>query len=128
LLLGQGLNNDESLNGEGFNFGPTAEQNHTVKELIEDLSTYWGYKNVDDSFTVKDNIPFHEAELLKLNCDKALFYFKWQGNMGYKDTIKFTGEWYYNFYNNDKNILDKTISQINEYEYMAKEKGLLWTE
>ncbi|MDC0092749.1 CDP-glucose 4,6-dehydratase [Alphaproteobacteria bacterium] len=128
LLLGQVLNNDESLNGEGFNFGPTAEQNHTVKELLEDLSTYWGFENVDDSFTVKDNIPFHEAELLKLNCDKALFYFKWQGNMDYKDTIKFTGEWYYNFYNNDKNILDKTLSQINEYEYMAKEKGLLWTE
>jgi CDP-glucose 4,6-dehydratase len=128
LNLGQVLHEDNSLNGEGFNFGPRAEQNHTVKQLLEDLSKYWNFKNVDDAFTITDNIPFHEAGLLKLNCDKALFYFKWQANMGYKDTIKFTSEWYYNFYKSDKNILDKTISQISEYEHMAKEKGLVWTE
>ena len=128
LNLGCVLYEDESLNGEGFNFGPRAEQNHTVRQLLEDLSKYWDFQNVDDAFTITDNIPFHEAGLLKLNCDKALFYFKWQANMGYKDTIKFTSEWYYNFYKSDKNILDKTLSQISEYEYMAKEKGLVWTE
>jgi CDP-glucose 4,6-dehydratase len=128
LNLGQVLHESNNLNGEGFNFGPRAEQNHTVRQLLEDLSKYWDFKNVDDAFTVTDNIPFHEAGLLKLNCDKALFYFKWQANMEYKDTIRFTSEWYYDFYNGDKDILDKTISQIREYEYMAKDKGLIWTE
>jgi CDP-glucose 4,6-dehydratase len=76
LNLGQVLYEDDSLHGESFNFGPRAEQNHTVKQLLEDLSTYWHFSNVDDAFTVTDNIPFHEAGLLKLNCDKALFHFK----------------------------------------------------
>ena len=128
LNLGQKLYEDKNLNGEGFNFGPRAEQNYTVKQLLENLSEYWHFKNIDDAFKVTNNIPFHEAGLLKLNCDKALFYLKWQANLEYKDTIKFTSEWYYDFYNSDKNILDKTISQISEYENMAKIKGLVWTE
>ena len=48
--------------------------------------------------------------------------------MKYKDTIRFTSEWYHDFYNSDKNMLDKTIEQIREYEHMAKQKGLPWTE
>jgi CDP-glucose 4,6-dehydratase len=132
LNLGAELYIDDSLHGEAFNFGPRSEQNHTVKQLLEDLSKYWNFEDVDDAFTVTDNIPFHEAGLLKLNCDKALFFIKWQANMEYKDTIRFTSSWYYAYYhkdnNMDKNILDKTLEQISEYENMAKEKGLFWTE
>jgi len=128
LNLGQELYQDNSLHGEAFNFGPRAEQNHTVKQLLEDLSRYWSFKDINDAFTVTDNIPFHEAGLLKLNCDKALFYLKWHSNLEYNNTIRFTSEWYYDFYNSDKNILDKTLSQIEEYENMAKERNLLWTE
>jgi CDP-glucose 4,6-dehydratase len=128
LNLGAELYENDSLHGEAFNFGPRAEQNHTVKQLLEDLSKYWRFTNVNDAFTVTDNIPFHEAGLLKLNCDKALFFMKWQANMEYKDTIRFTSSWYYDFYKNDVNILNRTIEQITEYESMAKEKGLIWTE
>ena len=63
-----------------------------------------------------------------LNCDKSLFYLKWQANLDYKDTIRFTSEWYYDFYMSDRNIFDKTMEQITEYENMAKTKDLKWTE
>ena len=128
LNLGQVLHEDNSLHGEGFNFGPRAEQNQNVRRLVEDLSRYWHFKNENEAFSVTDNIPFHEAGLLKLNCDKAMFYFKWQASMNYKDTIRITSEWYYSFYNNEKNIFDKTLQQISEYESIAKQKGLMWTE
>lgn len=128
LNLGAELYEDDSLHGEAFNFGPRAEQNHTVEELLIDLSKYWDFKDVNDAYKVTGNIPFHEAGLLKLNCDKALFYLKWQANLDYKDTIKFTSEWYFDFYKTDANILDKTIEQITEYENIAKQKGLKWTE
>ena len=128
LNLGQELYEDDFLHGEAFNFGPRAEQNHTVKQLLEDLSTYWNFKDVNEAFTVTDNIPFHEAGLLKLNCDKALFYLKWQANLEYKDTIRFTSTWYYDFYKTDKDIMDKTLEQIQEYEDKAIEKELLWTK
>ncbi|PLY10495.1 MAG: CDP-glucose 4,6-dehydratase [Arcobacter sp.] len=128
LNLGQVLYEDNSLHGEAFNFGPRAEQNHTVEELLIDLSGYWDFNDVNDAYKVTGNIPFHEAGLLKLNCDKALFYFKWQANLEYKDTIRFTSEWYYDFYKTDKDIYDITMSQIQEYETLAKEKGLVWTK
>lgn len=128
LNLGAELYINNSLHGEAFNFGPRAEQNHTVEELLIDLSKYWDFKEVIEAYKVTGNIPFHEAGLLKLNCDKALFYLKWQANLEYKDTIRFTSEWYFDFYKTGKNILDKTLEQISEYEAMAKVKGLKWTE
>ena len=128
LNLGQALVDDKSLNGEGLNFGPRAEQNHTVVELLKDLSEYWYFDNVSDAFTVTDNIPFHEAGLLKLNCDKSLALLKWQAALDYQDTIKFTSEWYYDHYKNGGDMMAKTIQQIGEYENIAKSKLLKWTE
>ena len=128
LNLGAELYNNASLHGEAFNFGPRAEQNHTVEELLIDLSKYWDFKNIGDAYKVTGDIPFHEAGLLKLNCDKALFHLKWQASLDYKDTIRFTSEWYYEFYKTNQSILDKTLAQITEYGHLAKQKGLKWTE
>ena len=125
LTLCGKLYKDNKLNGEAFNFGPQAEQNRTVLELLLDLSKIWDIK---DSYDITDNIPFNEAGLLKLNCDKALFYLKWCANFDYNKTVKFTGEWYLNFYKNNINMKSFTIDQIDKYEYYAKNKGLQWTE
>jgi len=126
LNLGAALYKNDDLHGEAFNFGPRAEQNHTVKQLLEDLSKYWEFTNIDDAFSVTDNIPFHEAGLLKLNCDKALFYLTWQANLNYKETIKFTSEWYYDYYIDNEDMLKKTLQQIKEYETIAINRGLKW--
>jgi CDP-glucose 4,6-dehydratase len=128
LNLGQILHERGCLNGEAFNFGPRAEQNHTVKQLLEDLSQYWQFDSINDAFSITDFIPFHEAGLLKLNCDKSLFHLKWQATLEYLETIRFTSEWYYDFYNSQINMLDKTLAQILEYENLAQNKGLQWTE
>jgi CDP-glucose 4,6-dehydratase len=128
LHLGAQLHQNNALDGEAFNFGPRAEQNHTVKQLLEDLSHYWHFEQSSDAFTVTDNIPFHEAGLLKLNCDKALFHLKWQATMFYAQTIKLTSEWYYDFYRNNSNMFQQTIRQITEYEALAKESSQSWTE
>ena len=128
LNLGQALYEDDSFHGEGYNFGPRAEQNRTVEDLLIDLSKYWHYENPKDSYEVTANIPFHEAGLLKLNCDKALGYLNWQATLDYKDTIKFTSEWYYDFYKTDMDMYEKTIEQIEEYENLARGRDLLWTK
>lgn len=74
LNLGAELNKNIKLHGEAFNFGPKAEQNRTVEDLLIDLSKYWDFKNNNNVFKIVGDIPFHEAGLLKLNCDKALFF------------------------------------------------------
>jgi|TARA_B110000259_G_scaffold188089_1_gene244880 CDP-glucose 4,6-dehydratase len=128
LHLGQKLNANLDLHGEGFNFGPRAEQNRTVIELLEDSAKSWGFK-AEEAYTITDNIKFHEAGLLKLNCDKALSYIDWYANLKYSETISFTSEWYVDFYSErETSMFKKTLAQIKEYQEIAKIKGLEWTE
>lgn len=127
LVLGQALFENLNHHGQQYNFGPRAEQVRTVKDLIVDLSAYWDFTDPTEAYEITDNIPFHEAGLLKLNCDKALFNLKWEATLSYEECIKFVSEWYYDFYHKKINTFDKTIQQIKDYEKIGKEKGLVWT-
>lgn len=127
LTLGVHLaNNNLKLYGESFNFGPRAEQNRTVLELLTDLSKYWNFNSNNQAYKVTGNIPFHEAGLLKLNCDKALFHLKWEANLSYKDCVRMVGEWYYNFYVSKNDMYKFTLNQISEYEDFGKQNSLIW--
>lgn len=128
LELGHQLSIGDELNGESFNFGPLAQYSHTVEELIRELSGYWDFQDPSKAYIITNDIKFHEASLLKLNCDKALFYLKWLPTLSYKKLIEFTGSWYFNFYKSQKNMLDFTLSQINEYELIASSKEIQWTK
>lgn len=103
---------DKTINGESFNFGPRAEQNRTVLELLSDLSKYWHFAHPEEAYKVTDNIPFHEAGLLKLNCDKALFHLKWEANLSYAECVRFVSEWYYSFYREQKRSLTNLLVLI----------------
>lgn len=120
LTLAEKLFNDDTIDGESFNFGPNADQNHTVVELIEKLSSFWDFKKSQKVYKITENIKFNEASLLKLNCDKALFYLDWKSSLNYNELLKFTGEWYYNFYFNKTNMFDFTINQIEKYESKSR--------
>ena len=128
LSLGEQLFKNHSLNGESFNFGPLSQLSYTVEELLKDLSKYWDFENVSNAYKVIDEIKFHEAGLLKLNCDKALFHLKWLPTLSYKEFIDFTGSWYFSFYNGQENMFDVTSAQIDRYEQIASEKELQWTK
>ena len=54
--------------GEAFNFGPVAEQNRTVVELLDDLARFWGLAAGQRAYDIVAGEKFHEAGLLKLNC------------------------------------------------------------
>jgi CDP-glucose 4,6-dehydratase len=114
LTLSSDLLTNEKLHGEAYNFGPPAHQNHSVGELINEMSNHWDLVQWrDDS---KMNKHMHEAGLLKLNCDKALFDLKWEPKLNFNDTVYMTVEWYkYYYQNNPKSMFDFTMSQIEEY-------------
>ena len=127
LTLGEALYKDRELHGESFNFGPRSEQSRTVLELLSDLSDRWGFLSSDEAYQVTDNIPFHEAGLLKLNCDKALFHLKWEATWTYSDCVKHVGDWYYAFYQGKSDMYGITMAQIEAYEKMAEDRKLVWT-
>jgi CDP-glucose 4,6-dehydratase len=122
LTLGMFLDNDAKLNGDSYNFGPKSEHIHTVREILEDMSKYWDFKDSGEAYQVTGEIKFHEAGLLKLNCDKALYHLKWQSALDYSKLIEFTSLWYFKFYFSDEDMYNYTQTQIMEYEAFAKKK------
>jgi CDP-glucose 4,6-dehydratase len=127
LLLGASLQKRADLNGEAYNFGPPAHQNNSVRELIDTMASYWDSVCWNDVSV--NNQGVHEAGLLKLNCDKALFDLEWQPTLEFEDTVRMTAEWYKAYYEGNSNSMREfTISQIEEYTAIAKEKKAVWAE
>jgi CDP-glucose 4,6-dehydratase len=127
LALGMALHKSAELHGEAFNFGPRAEQNRTVVDLLTDLSQCWGFTDPSKAYQVTGNIPFYEASLLKLNCDKALFHLKWEPNLMYAQMISFISDWYSAFYRERADMLELTMRQIGLYEEIATNDKKVWT-
>lgn len=128
LQLGERLYNDHSLNGESFNFGPKPEYNHTVQEILEDMSKRWHFENSKEAYQVTGDIKFYEAGLLKLNCDKALYHFQWKPTLDYTTLIEYTSDWYYKFYKEKVDMFAYTQLQINGYENLAKQEKIAWAK
>ncbi len=115
------------INGEPFNIGPAAEQNHTVLELLQSVQKFWKSGDLKKHFDITENNRFHEAGLLKLNCDKALYYLQWRPALDFQATARMTGEWYNHYYNNNKkDISNYTLNQILEYAEAARKKSIAW--
>ncbi len=125
LLAGKMLAENKELNGEPFNFGPNADQNHTVLELIDAISKYWD-KNASALYEVIPPKSFHEAGLLKLNCDKALQLLQWKPVLNFEQTASFTSLWYKKSVQPQPDMYAFTVEQIKEYAALAAEKKLVW--
>lgn len=126
LNLAMELTSRSELHGESFNFGPQARQNHTVLELVEEMSLHW------DQVLWKDVSSLiqgpHESGLLKLNCDKALHDLRWYAVMDFKETVRATAEWYESYYKNSTVISSVTDAQIDRYVELARTSGLSWAK
>ena len=126
LFLASNLYSDTKAHGEAFNFGPSADQNHQVIEVIDEMSKYW--TQIKWNNTSKNKGQFHEASLLKLNCDKALVELEWHSSLTFKETVKMTVGWYKEYYEKEpKSMHDFSVKQIKFYTENAKIKNLVWT-
>lgn len=124
LSLAVALSERPELHGEAFNFGPPAQQNHSVLALVEQMALHWEKVNWKDvSQSVKG--PY-ESGLLKLNCDKALYHLHWHAALEFEDTVRFTSEWYKAYYDQSVPIQSITHEQIALYTSIAFQQGILW--
>jgi CDP-glucose 4,6-dehydratase len=127
LHLGSRLSESaQGLNGEAFNFGPDASVNHTVEELLTAMAQRWPeiqWKSPEGS-----ELGGREAKLLKLNCDKSLFYLQWMPILSFPQTVDFTVDWYRQW--SRKLILNTSFSleQIQQYCDLAKKRGATWIQ
>ena len=129
LRVGQLLAEKSQICGEAYNFGPLAEQSKTVLELLESLSEFWEFAHDQGKFTVHQDSNFHEAGLLKLNCDKALHDLNWSSTLNFEQTTNLTGIWYRNYYQSQQESMAIiTSNQINEYVTIAESLRKEWVK
>jgi len=128
LRAGQVLYKQPDISGEAYNFGPSAEQAYTVLEFLHKLSDYCQFNIEGEQFCINENSLFHEAGLLKLNCDKALHELQWTPTFKFEQTARFTAEWYDAFYNSKQDMYEFTLKQIDEYVHTAREIGNKWAK
>ena len=113
---------DPGIHGQAFNFGPKNDQNKNVLELVKEIkknwfNAIWKTKNIS-------KIKNKESNLLKLNSNKAKKYLNWTPVLNFKDSVKFTTNWYIEYKSKGKN-LTRSISEnsIIKYNNLIKIKS-----
>ena len=125
LSLGSKLYNNDLLHGESFNFGPQIAENKSVLDLVNTMGEYW--EKVRWVCKEEEKKP-HESSLLNLNCDKAFFDLNWHSVLSFKETIRYTIEWYKLFYEDNLNIQSISLNQIDNYIASANKQNLTWAK
>lgn len=114
LKLAVELMKSDRLNGMSFNFGPTSEMTKSVEELLMEMSSKWegeiSYEVLGETRT------FHEAGLLKLNCDMALAHLNWTSRLDFNELVSFTVDWYMEDLRGVADMFEYTKKQIVEFE------------
>ncbi len=124
LTLAAHMSKTKRIQGESFNFGPNDNQIKTVSNVVHSIYKYLPKKSLKMK---KGSNKNNEHHFLKLNCDKALNTLNWTSTLTFDETIEMTMEWYLAYYKNPKKIFNKTISQIKNYEDLAKSRKLSWS-
>jgi CDP-glucose 4,6-dehydratase len=123
LQLGAALwRNPQKYSGV-WNFGPDDSSHLNVAEMAERLIKSWGYGSWND---LSDPQALHEANLLKLNCDKAHAELNWHSVLTIDESLQMTVDWYKKYYieNSNTNIYDLCAEQIQSYMDRATKKHL----
>jgi CDP-glucose 4,6-dehydratase len=106
-----------------FNFGPNADANRTVRELVGEILKHWSGKCEHKS----DPHAVHEAGLLQLDIGKAARLLKWKPVWDFYRTIEQTVNWYRNA---ESSGLARQLlhEEISFYCNDARRKNMPWTK
>lgn len=118
LKVAQSLKENISFSGESYNFGPSSEQNKSVRQLVDGLSSFFPsakYK-IKEEFSTNHS----ESKLLKLNCDKSQHDIGWLPTLNFDQTLNLTAKWYktYSIYPNQTKEI--SLKQIKYYSEKCK--------
>ncbi|MBD77728.1 MAG: CDP-glucose 4,6-dehydratase [Crocinitomicaceae bacterium] len=111
LTLGAHMDKDPIKYATAYNFGPNVEDQLNVEELIKEAIRIWGSGNYKVSHN--QNQP-HEANLLRLDIEKAKKELNWTPQFDSKKAISYTLEWY-KAVHDEKDIKEFTFDQIKTY-------------
>jgi CDP-glucose 4,6-dehydratase len=111
LLLCEKLYLNPTKYSEAWNFGPNDLGVMNVGSLIQEMQS--NTKHPVNVIYNKDQHKY-EASTLKLDVSKVKKHLQWQSRWNFKETIKYTVEWYEKFYAK-KDMYEFSESQIQHY-------------
>ena len=122
MILAIKQKNDNTINGNAFNFGPNNKSSLSVIGLVKEFKKKWPILNWQ---IVKSKKKIFESGLLKLNSDKALRILNWKCLMNANQTIILLVNWYKFFFEKKRktSMYDYSINQIKFYEKLIANKG-----
>jgi len=106
LQLGSMLLEGNKIYSGAWNFSPDDVKQVTVKDILNKLSEYVKFD------IVKEEVDFHEVAVLQLDSAKAQEHLNWRSVLSIDETLKWTIEWYKDFYDNQ---FVSTDNQIGDY-------------
>jgi CDP-glucose 4,6-dehydratase len=127
LVLGSRLWGRTTIeSGSAYNFGPDATVNQPVETLIASIGRLWPDARWETEPATREAVK--EAMLLKLCCDRALADLQWRPVLSFDECVRFTAEWYRDYYAAPEGTASRSLAQIRQYTALAAERGLIWAK
>jgi len=124
LWLGARLAEDNSF-ADAFNFGPNAEAQRSVGELVGEFLEHWPGQWTDAS---NANAP-HEAATLSLSIEKAQQNLDWQPVWDFATAVQRTARWYHQRHIvGSDDLHGLCLTQLEAYTADAGAQSLVWTK
>lgn len=112
LKLGEKLLIDGKTFSGGWNFGPSAFENYSVGDVVNQVKKLIPSIQIDSPNSTH---KLHEAGLLKLDITKAVNLLGWKPRLNFEETIQFTINGYLEELNSQNDIYNCRVSQIKKY-------------
>ena len=119
LLLGQNLLLGDPASAEAWNFGPDAEGNCQVSEVLARLKKRWEPLR----WHYSEQTQFHEASLLYLDSAKARSRLRWRPVWNLDVALAKTADWYQAWLAQEKVV---SREQLASYIVDARSVGVEW--
>ncbi len=97
----------------GWNIGPAPGNELPVREVVEIVLNEWGEGTWKD---VSQEHQIHEAGILRLAIDKAMWELGWRPRWSVHETLRRTVQWYQDYYRGDVPMREISLEQIEAYE------------
>lgn len=112
LKLGEGLLAEGKKFAGAWNFGPSAFEEYSVKNIITEVKKVLPALKVDFVGTTSG---LHEEKILKLDISKALNCLSWKPKLSFQKTVEYTINGYLEGMNREIDCYQSRVKQIKEY-------------
>ena len=111
ILLAEKMWNDGKKFSQGWNFGPTNNDEKPVSWITEFIKNY---TNKEINFEIDISSQPHEEKHLRLDCTKSISELGWKSKMSIEKTLILTLKWYLAYIegNNMKELSEKQIDEF----------------